>query len=388
MRHSGEMTRFQEKSVSLWVLVFSVLTTSAQAGAAEKVAEVLNVKGMVEVLGSGGELRVLERGSELYAMETVITGQDGRAKIRFVEGKNEIVVGTATRLQIQSASVDLQKPGTSLFLESGEVRSTVNRKYSGQGRDVFEVKTPNSVAGVRGTVFQVGYDVRQNSTVVATLRGLVSVQAGASPAALVAAGQFTMTMRGVLQQVRAISKDPVMSRQLERFERAAPKESASSFQGGSNAKDAALANNAAGAAGLRSAAGISEAQKLSEKFGFPVESTLNFVKSDAVSDADKEKAIRNIQGDSAIRKTSDSVALDMMPSPSFVQPKVGGNVAAEAIEAAREGVNNQKESLTSVRQISDDTQRQAADSRRNSEDASRSAAVNRGAAPNAIRAAE
>jgi hypothetical protein len=260
------------------------------------VAEIINIRGRVEALGPGGQIRVLSRGAELYEQETVMTGQDGRAKVRFVEGANEVVVGTNSRLQIQTASADEKRPGTTLFLESGEVRSTVNRKYSGQGRDVFEVRTPNAVAGVRGTVFQVGYDRRQNATVVATLRGLVSVQAGASNPALVAKGQFTMTMRGVLQSVRPIDRDSAIKHQIERFERAMPADSDSSKLEGSGSKDAALAGNAAAAAGFTPAK-LSEAQALSSKFGFPVESTMNYVKTGTVSQEDKDRAIRDLGAD-------------------------------------------------------------------------------------------
>jgi hypothetical protein len=75
------------------------------------------------------------------------------------------------------------------------VRSSVNRKYSGQDGDIFEVKTPNSVAGVRGTVFNVAYDSKKNTTQVFTERGsvaVVNVAAGAKgKPILVNAGMFS-----------------------------------------------------------------------------------------------------------------------------------------------------------------------------------------------------
>ncbi|MEO5668954.1 MAG: FecR domain-containing protein [Bdellovibrionota bacterium] len=328
------MTRFARQQFLLGVVILSGGALSASAWASEKVAEVINIRGQVEVLSKSGQLRVLSKGSELHEMETVVTGQDGRAKILFIEGKNEVVVGTQSRLQIQIAGVSEAKPGTSLFLESGEVRSSVNRKYSGEGKDVFEVHTPNAVAGVRGTIFHVGYDVRQNSTVVATLRGLVAVHAGSSNPALVARGQFTTTMRGVLQNVRPIDRDAVMQKQLQRFERATPSDSNSSKNDVPSAKDSALATNAASAAGIRQSPGIHEAQALSEKFGFPVESTLNFVKSDRVSDSDKEKAIVNLGSGGGVAAAgsveASPVSFDMIKKPTFVQPPTPvEDVAAE-----------------------------------------------------------
>lgn len=318
------MERFHFNRVLFAFVCFSGAALAGRAEAAGKVAEVINIRGQVEALGPGGQIRVLARGAELFELETVITGQDGRAKVRFLEGANEVVVGTNSRLQIQTASADEKKPGTTLFLESGEVRSTVNRKYSGQGRDVFEVRTPNAVAGVRGTVFQVGYDRKQNATVVATLRGLVSVQAGASSPALVAKGQFTMTMRGVLQNVRPIDRDRAIKHQLERFERAMPSESDSSKREGSGSKDAALARNAAAAAGFKLSK-MSEAQALSSKFGFPVESTMNFVKTGSVSQEDKDRAIRDLGADSGGIDAAGSGqggggGFMEVKNPTFVQP--------------------------------------------------------------------
>ena len=320
------MGRFIFNRVVLGFVCFGAAALLSRAEAAQKVAEIINIRGQVEALGPGGQIRVLSRGAELYEQETVMTGQDGRAKVRFVEGANEVVVGTNSRLQIQTASADEKKPGTTLFLESGEVRSTVNRKYSGQGRDVFEVRTPNAVAGVRGTVFQVGYDRRQNATVVATLRGLVSVQAGASNPALVAKGQFTMTMRGILQSVRPIDRDSAIKHQIERFERAMPSESDSSKREGSGSKDAALAGNAAAAAGFKPSK-LSEAQALSSKFGFPVESTMNYVKTGTVSQEDKDRAIRDLGADaggieSAGGSQRGGGGFMEVQNPAFVKPSM------------------------------------------------------------------
>jgi hypothetical protein len=321
------MERFIFNRVVFGFVCFGAAALSSRAEAAQKVAEIINIRGQVEALGPGGQIRVLSRGAELYEQETVMTGQDGRAKVRFIEGANEVVVGTNSRLQIQTASADEKKPGTTLFLESGEVRSTVNRKYSGQGRDVFEVRTPNAVAGVRGTVFQVGYDRRQNATVVATLRGLVSVQAGGSNPALVAKGQFTMTMRGILQSVRPIDRDRAIKHQIERFERAMPADSDSSKLEGSGSKDAALAGNAAAAAGFKPSK-LSEAQALSSKFGFPVESTMNYVKTGTVSQEDKDRAIRDLGADAggidAASGGSQGGGGGFMEvkNPTFVQPSM------------------------------------------------------------------
>jgi hypothetical protein len=75
------------------------------------------------------------------------------------------------------------------------VRSSVNPdlKYSGKGSDVFEVKTPNAVAGVRGTIFTTRFSDQTMKTEVGTERGLVFVSSpgNSSRGVLVPKGQFS-----------------------------------------------------------------------------------------------------------------------------------------------------------------------------------------------------
>jgi len=87
------------------------------------------------------------------------------------------------------------KAGTTLDLARGEVRANVNRKYSGQSGETFEVKTKNAVAGVRGTVFVTRFDAKLGKSEIATIKGAVEVRnalGGANMAAvMVKPGQFT-----------------------------------------------------------------------------------------------------------------------------------------------------------------------------------------------------
>jgi hypothetical protein len=281
------------------LIVSSGLLFCFAAEAAEKVADLVGLKGRVEALDVAGRLRVLQQGAEIFEKDTLVTGHDGRARIRFLEGGNEVIVGARSRLFVESASVNPSRARTTLYLESGEVRSHVKRKYSGKNGEVFEVRTPNTIAGVRGTVFQVSY--RNASTLVATVEGRVAVQAGGSAPALVSAGQFTLTVKGMLQNVRPIERDPVIKKQLQNFERSAPRAVETSGPAPS-AKDAALSSSA-----------NRQARSLSQQFGFPVESTLNFVKTDSVTEGDKQRAIRNLGGDSPL-------GLDQVKAPSTAMP--------------------------------------------------------------------
>jgi hypothetical protein len=170
------------------------------------------IKGDVIILDANAKLvadttgklaRKLEMGSPFYVGETVETKADGRVKLEFVEGgadgKNQVTLGTGTSLLVEKAATDpLRDKGTTLSLARGEVRSMVNKKYSGKGSDVYEVKTPNAVAGVRGTIFLARFNPQTQRSDIATERGAVAVRsAGVAREVVVQPGMFTSSAPGV-----------------------------------------------------------------------------------------------------------------------------------------------------------------------------------------------
>ncbi len=189
-------------TLGLWLLL-GLIPSLSQAASPPEAGRIVLVKGDVFILSakdksvvadpSGKRGRSTQKGSLFFEGETIQTKDGARVKLLFLEGGNEIVLGSNTSLVVERAGAS--KAGTELSLNQGTVRSTVNRKYSGQGGDIFEVKTPNSVAGVRGTVFNVAYDSKKNTTQVFTERGsvaVVNVGAGAKgKPILVNAGMFS-----------------------------------------------------------------------------------------------------------------------------------------------------------------------------------------------------
>ncbi len=116
------------------------------------------------------------KGMPFYAGDWVSTGADGRVKLKFTEGANELLIGTNTKLQIERASIDAVKnPGTTMKLMEGELRAVVNRRYTGAGTEVFLVKTANAVCGIRGTI--VSAIVKGGQSTFAVERGSVSISA-------------------------------------------------------------------------------------------------------------------------------------------------------------------------------------------------------------------
>ncbi len=227
----------QVKTTSL--LLFAFVFFNVEARAEQKPAgKIVLAKGAVEIVDSkskvvadstGKSPRQVKSGAPFYQGETIRTKADGRVKIQFAEGGNEVVLGMNTALAIDRAGTGDGNKGTTLSLARGEVRSNVKTKYSGQGNDVFEVKTPNAVAGVRGTVFMSRFNAQTMKSDFATEKGAVAVASAMSNGApvLVKAGMFVSAVPGGdVTPPKPIASNPEMAKAV------------SALSGGSNDAEA------------------------------------------------------------------------------------------------------------------------------------------------------
>jgi hypothetical protein len=162
---------------------FALISAQTALASSKRAGHIALVRGPVFILSAknnaviadpeGKRGRSTQKDAPFYEGEIIQTRDGARVKLVFDEGQNEIVLGAATSLLIERAGNT--QPGTELSLNNGSVRSVVNRKYSGNEGDVFEIRTPNSVAGVRGTIFNVLFDAKKNHTKIFTEQGSVSV---------------------------------------------------------------------------------------------------------------------------------------------------------------------------------------------------------------------
>ena len=114
---------------------------------------------------------------------------------------------TVEELQARSASRPLV---IAMRLERGEIRSQVERLRADTDR--FEVKTPNLVAQVRGTVFRV--DVRSEGTRVATDKGLVSVSWNGQTIDVKAGQELNILLRASAPEVYVRPQAPEITNDL------------------------------------------------------------------------------------------------------------------------------------------------------------------------------
>jgi hypothetical protein len=195
----------------------SVVSTQSASASSQVAGKIVLSKGGVLVLDAKNKVvadpegkrgRSTKAGSEFFVGETIQTKEDGRVKLQFIEGNNEVVLGTATSLLVERAGG--ASKGTSLNLARGEVRSNVKTKYSGSGSEVFEVKSANAVAGVRGTIFTTV--LQKGNLIMGVQKGSVALTALTSngergPPVMVQAGFVVTAVAGTVSAPAPIASN-------------------------------------------------------------------------------------------------------------------------------------------------------------------------------------
>jgi hypothetical protein len=214
-------------SLAYRLLTIVLLLTTAIAEAAPRVAgRVVRVVGDVIRIDLKSAQKKLVVGDAFSEGDVIATGPDGRAKLLMSEGNNEVVLGAHTRLVIERVGSQARssKSGTTLSLREGQVRSVVKKKYTGIDEDVFEVKTPNAVAGVRGTVFLVSFEPKSYRSLLATEEGSV-VWRSQGREILVAKGKFSTVIGSKILPASLIDSSPDVSSEVKDMKSEAPRNS-------------------------------------------------------------------------------------------------------------------------------------------------------------------
>lgn len=149
--------------VSLSLALFAVV---APAQAQERVGVVTTVIGPVTVTRASLSSQPLKFKDDIFLRDRVTTGDDAMTRI-LMGGK--VVVTARERSTLTITEV----PGLSTIdLTSGRIAVAVDKSRMKPGERV-DVRTPNAIAGVRGTVLIV--ETLQNTSSVTVLTGLVEV---------------------------------------------------------------------------------------------------------------------------------------------------------------------------------------------------------------------
>lgn len=148
------------------------------------VAIVIQIKGRLEWRASDrGRWQAATLGQKLLAGTHLRTGNLDRAVIVFVADASRVLINEQTELVVEAKGQFIPKAKSRIRMLAGEVFNKIRSGHT------FEVETPSSVASVRGTDFDVLYDVLVQRTTVTVVDGVVwladllgrwEVQAGAN----------------------------------------------------------------------------------------------------------------------------------------------------------------------------------------------------------------
>jgi hypothetical protein len=179
----------------------ATLATASLAAAQERAGVVTTLEGKVTVVrASSSELTPLKFRDAIFVRDRIATGKESFARI-LLGGKAVVTIREFSAVTITEV------PGVAtVTVGSGRVAVAVARERMRPG-DLVEVRTPNAVAGIRGTVIVAEVFDAQRS-VITVLKGVIDVtrlDAGR------AAGPATVL--NALQQVTITGPNPVSAPQ-------------------------------------------------------------------------------------------------------------------------------------------------------------------------------
>jgi hypothetical protein len=184
-------------------ILFAVLALAvgAQADAQERAGVVTTLEGNVTVTrASLSEPTPLKFKDDIFVRDRIATGKDSVARI-LLGGRAVVTVREHSAVTITEA------PGVATVdVAAGRVAVAVAREKMRHG-DLLQVKTPNAVAGIRGTVI-VAEVFNASHSVVTVLKGTIDVTR-------LEAGQLVgaATIVNALQQVTVAGRAPVSAPQ-------------------------------------------------------------------------------------------------------------------------------------------------------------------------------
>lgn len=154
------------------MVILFVLFFSQTIWAADEYGTFMIVEGQVFIENTLGKVKA-KVSSRTLVGDTITTENEARAKI-VMSDRNVIVVAPNSRLKIEKYSSAPKDKNVELYLSEGSVQTDVDvdQIYDDENKK-FEVRTPVSVAGVRGTQFVTTYDKETESAEVVTLEGRV-----------------------------------------------------------------------------------------------------------------------------------------------------------------------------------------------------------------------
>ena len=183
------------------LLISNFFFLSSSAMAAEAVGKFTHIEGKVDILREGAFPAITVKvQDQVYPRDIVRTKSASKAEIIF---KDNTVLQIAQRSRIDISEYYAGDTSKSVIkLSRGQVKAIVDKNVTKRislapDANRFEIRTPNAVAGVRGTEFHVAYD--RNVTTVLLKEGNVCVFNLKAPETVICMPpNYIVTVTGVL----------------------------------------------------------------------------------------------------------------------------------------------------------------------------------------------
>ncbi|WP_102344797.1 FecR domain-containing protein [Bacillus sp. Marseille-P3661] len=156
-----------------FLLVLSLIlpTLSTAAAKSTRIAITKDVKGKVYMKKGGGKKEFgVKDGFSLSQGDTVRTGVKSSTNIVYDDGSKS-TIGPTSKVVISKLKNDESSKKTKIKMLSGKIWNSIQSLTN--ANDEYEIETPTSVMGVRGTLFLVTTSPLDNSTKVVVLDGEV-----------------------------------------------------------------------------------------------------------------------------------------------------------------------------------------------------------------------
>ncbi|GAA5315063.1 MAG: hypothetical protein AseanaTS_02670 [Candidatus Pelagadaptatus aseana] len=143
--------------LALGLLILALASPSLLAAPAA--GQILFSKGSLQIVHQG-QLQTASRGSQVWPGDTLITGHNSRALLRFSDG-TRTTLGDDTEYRIENFSLNVQGQSRATYQLVKGVFKTVTGAIAKDGPDIKDkplvVLTPLGTLGIRGTTFWGGY---------------------------------------------------------------------------------------------------------------------------------------------------------------------------------------------------------------------------------------
>lgn len=167
-------------------------------GLAKEIGKIAIAKGDSTKL-YGKLIEKVKIGSAVSEGDVIVTQSGAYLKV-VMQDRNILVIPENSKISIDEYVTAKNKKSVVMSVEYGSARHVLKQKYI-KKNEKYEVRTPTTVAGVRGTDFLTIFKKDSTESVVCTLEGQVSLdlikgEVAAQKPVLVAAGRFVRVKSG------------------------------------------------------------------------------------------------------------------------------------------------------------------------------------------------